>query len=166
MTHFLFTKFYKAFQNITKTSRSSGTRNIRLAFLTTTNRMFPHILYFNLNSPSRTRTYDNSVNSRALYRLSYRGILNTNDIIPHFLKMSTVFLIFLNRFHWTIRFLLINAQNCTDKKLFCSNNQKLCKCKSHRVFGYCCRTISDYYISIILQNFRLLNTYQYIDTIR
>ncbi len=27
-------------------------------------------------SPSRTRTYDNSVNSRVLYRLSYRGILN------------------------------------------------------------------------------------------
>ena len=26
------------------------------------------------SSPSRTRTYDNSVNSRALYRLSYRGI--------------------------------------------------------------------------------------------
>ena len=26
------------------------------------------------NSPSRTRTYDNAVNSRALYLLSYRGI--------------------------------------------------------------------------------------------
>ena len=28
-----------------------------------------------LNSPSRARTYDNAVNSRALYRLSYRGLL-------------------------------------------------------------------------------------------
>ena len=28
-----------------------------------------------INSPSRTRTYDTSVNSRMLYRLSYRGIL-------------------------------------------------------------------------------------------
>ena len=27
------------------------------------------------NSPSRTRTYDSAVNSRVLYRLSYRGIL-------------------------------------------------------------------------------------------
>ena len=35
------------------------------------------------SSPSRTRTYDSAVNSRVLYRLSYRGIvvLNNDDII-------------------------------------------------------------------------------------
>ena len=27
------------------------------------------------SSPSRTRTYDNAVNSRALYLLSYRGMI-------------------------------------------------------------------------------------------
>ncbi len=32
---------------------------------------FPDTLF---NSPSRTRTYDNAVNSRALYQLSYRGL--------------------------------------------------------------------------------------------
>ena len=31
------------------------------------------------NSPSRTRTYDSAVNSRVLYRLSYRGLLYHED---------------------------------------------------------------------------------------
>ena len=30
--------------------------------------------YVAISSPSRTRTYDSAVNSRVLYRLSYRGI--------------------------------------------------------------------------------------------
>ena len=33
------------------------------------------------NSPSRTRTYDSAVNSRVLYRLSYRGIIVAVQII-------------------------------------------------------------------------------------
>ena len=35
------------------------------------------------SSPSRTRTYDNAVNSRALYRLSYRGIVLNVPSKPH-----------------------------------------------------------------------------------
>ena len=31
------------------------------------------------SSPSRSRTYDTAVNSRVLYRLSYRGIINQQD---------------------------------------------------------------------------------------
>ena len=31
------------------------------------------VLFYSYNSPSRTRTYDSAVNSRVLYRLSYRG---------------------------------------------------------------------------------------------
>ena len=38
------------------------------------------------NSPSRTRTYDNAVNSRALYLLSYRGILVLSYLQNHILN--------------------------------------------------------------------------------
>ena len=37
--------------------------------------------YVAISSPSRTRTYDSAVNSRVLYRLSYRGITWRN-LIP------------------------------------------------------------------------------------
>ena len=36
--------------------------------------MFTDFHNYTINSPSRTRTYDNAVNSRALYQLSYRGL--------------------------------------------------------------------------------------------
>ena len=38
------------------------------------------------SSPSRTRTYDNAVNSRALYLLSYRGILGSSYLQNHILN--------------------------------------------------------------------------------
>ena len=38
----------------------------------------PHIFLNKKNSPSRTRTYDTSVNSRMLYRLSYWGLFMSN----------------------------------------------------------------------------------------
>ena len=38
------------------------------------------------SSPSRTRTYDNAVNSRALYLLSYRGILVQSHLQNHILN--------------------------------------------------------------------------------
>ena len=41
-------------------------------FIAKKNRKYKYLRF--LNSPSRTRTYDPTVNSRLLYRLSYRGI--------------------------------------------------------------------------------------------
>lgn len=41
-------------------------------------------------SPNRTRTCDNSVNSRALYQLSYRGILRTRTPATNTLKRATL----------------------------------------------------------------------------
>ena len=42
-------------------------------------------------SPSRTWTYDNSVNSRVLYRLSYWGIFLCGTFVPHFTLATSYF---------------------------------------------------------------------------
>ena len=59
---------------------------------------FGPMTYIRSNSPSRTRTYDNSVNSRALYRLSYRGI--TKGIFYTFKTSHKIYLLDIgNNFH-------------------------------------------------------------------
>ena len=49
------------------------------------------------NSPSRTRTYDSAVNSRVLYRLSYRGISYQNHLTDY-LSYYIRFLLFVKHF--------------------------------------------------------------------
>ena len=54
------------------------------------------------NSPSRTRTYDSAVNSRVLYRLSYRGLslLSLSGLSLHTLKTAYLPIsLFLLPFH-------------------------------------------------------------------
>ncbi len=49
------------------------------------------------NSPSRTRTYDSAVNSRVLYRLSYRGI-SYQDYLSDYLNYYIRFFPFVKYF--------------------------------------------------------------------
>ena len=52
------------------------------------------------NSPSRARTYDNSVNSRVLYRLSYRGILKVYSV-PYTFKTTHNLYIHSSNLFWS-----------------------------------------------------------------
>ena len=53
----------------------------------------------NYGASSRTRTYDNSVNSRVLYRLSYRGIFGTCNT---YLKIDQLYSFLINLVFFTL----------------------------------------------------------------
>ena len=81
-----------------------------------------------VGSPSRTRTYNNSVNSRVLYRLSYRGrsltFLNVTsgiiwqfcNLVNTFLKFLLIFMFNLNNYFCTscIPFLVLQPGRCNS----------------------------------------------------
>ena len=85
------------------------------------------------SSPSRARTCDNAVNSRALYRLSYRGLFS---FCPRFLRYAFVTLLYRLSYRGLSaslqlaarplpasapRLLLLCLQNCTLTRTFPAN---------------------------------------------
>ena len=65
------------------------------------------------SSPSRTRTYDNAVNSRALYLLSYRGIRYNVPSKPHI----ELHLIFFYRFFKSLSTFWISPRPISNSQL-------------------------------------------------
>ena len=103
-----------------------------------------------INSPSRTRTYDPTVNSRLLYRLSYRGIsiALTGIVYYTFLNFaSTIFIFFdtylqnhiLTNDHHSEYFTTFVIQLCGHSDLIGQALDRLVSVSSM----HCCTSTSD-----------------------
>ena len=80
----------------------------------------PDIRHLFVGSPSWTRTNDPAVNSRMLYRLSYRGILNCATLLALLKYISTIRK-FCQRFFWK------NTKHFS-KKLHVGFGTAFCRC--------------------------------------